>query len=136
MERARRDSLFGQPLEKAIGALIEARTAPHSPILEGVEEVTELKDFIEARGGKRIILASDLLQNSTSFSNYHHGCNFDALAHSTAFQSLKGRLTGVGVDILYVPRRRDAELQGADLRSFWRRSLQLCGATRVTFERL
>ncbi len=133
---ARRDSLFGHPLEQAMANFAQVRTAPRSPILEGIEEVTELKDFVEARGCRRIVLASDLLQNSTAYSNYRQGCNLVALQCSPAMQSLKGKLANVSVDILYIPRRRDEALQGASLRAFWRRGLEACGAKQVSFERL
>lgn len=134
--RARRDSLFGEPLERAMHELTVVRTAARSPILEGVEEVTELEDFVATQGRKRILLASDLLQNSSWYSTYRDGSRLDVLAHSEALQSLKGRLSGVAVNIIYIPRKRDAARQGVELRSLWRRALEMCGASRVSFERL
>lgn len=134
--RARRDSLFGEPLERAMHELTQVRTAARSPILEGVEEVTEMEDFVATPGRKRILLASDLLQNSAWYSTYRNGNHLEALAHSEALHGLKGRLSGVVVNIVYIPRKRDAALQGAELRSLWRRALEMCGASRVSFERL
>ncbi len=124
------DSLFAHPLARLLDTLSVVHHAERSPIMEAVQELTEQKEFSPNLGVRRLIIVSDLLQNTARLSQYR------ARTRSQPSQSPTGDLRGVHVEVLYIERRRDAAYQGSAHRQFWRKYLHRSGATSVDFERL
>jgi hypothetical protein len=133
---ARFDSLFGDSLSRLAKSLVLNGHSPSSPILESIQEISELPEFDDSRAPRRIIVVSDMLQNTGRFSNYRAGSSYAALRKAPAFRALHADLRDTPIEIVYLPRRRDAALQGPEHRGFWRQYLMGCGAQRVEFSRL
>lgn len=130
------DRLFGDPLAAVAESLTTTRHSAVSPILESVQDVGEQPEFADATGPRRVLIVSDMLQNTKRFSTYRDGYDYSALLQSPACHALRADLRGATVEVIYLPRPRDAAFQGPEHRMFWRKYLTDCGASRVTIERL
>lgn len=133
---ARFDSLFGDTLARLAASLTLTQHASRSPLIESIQELSELPELCGQPGPRRIILISDMLQNSSRFSQYRRGSNYEAFRRSRVFSALRADLHGTTVEVVYLPRKRDAALQGPEHREFWRHYLRDCQAAQVAFTRL
>ncbi len=130
---AERESVFVQPLLRLLDQLAASGTADRSPLLEATTAAAELPELQDVAGRKRFIYASDMLQNSSTFSQYRDGLSFERLRRVPVYEELKANLRGATVEVLYLTRRRDAAFQGARHRKFWREYFEACGAASVRF---
>ncbi len=133
---ARCESLFSGPLREAV---TRAANGPHflrSPILEAIREVASQPEFTEGRGPRKLIVASDLEQNTATLSFYRSVPSFAAFWNSACAAPLRVDLHGVPVDVLYLPRGTAATTLGSSLEHFWRQYLTACGAKSVRIRRM
>lgn len=125
--QARFDSLFGQPLEAALDILVKSETSPQSPLLEAVRQVSQLEEF-SPDAPRRLIIVSDMLQNTDGFSLYRNRPTFAHLKDSAYYEQVRTDLSGVAVQEIRILRRRDQALATAELDQFWRSFFMDCGA--------
>lgn len=112
-ERYDRD--YFRPLEREVDHLLQIESARQSPILEGIQAVTiaAFPPGTETRP-RRLVVVSDLLQNSRRLSMYRGDLTSPAIANFSA------NLTGVRVDLLVVEREREHPFQNAPgFLAFW-----------------
>jgi hypothetical protein len=104
------EALFKRPLDEAFSQLINASGADRSPILESVQSValTELKRPGEEGKPMRLIIASDLLQNTDRISFYGHVPRPEELIGSDAFRVLRTDMSNIKVE-LWMLQRLDAQ---------------------------
>ena len=114
---------FLAPMKGAFEGLMEESDADRSPIMESVQSValSELQKPELASKNKRLILASDLLQNTERVSFY------DGLPHpvefvkSQAFHRISTDLSKVNVELWMVQRDDSNQTQPRALPEFWER---------------
>jgi hypothetical protein len=63
---------FGRPLDQALVLLAQPAQGQHSPIVEAVGDLLARRETTPESGGLRLVLVSDMLQNSAGFSFYGH----------------------------------------------------------------
>ena len=129
------DSLFSQPLCNLVGMLPGASRAPRSPILEALCTLG-MAELGGTALPTRLILVSDLWQNSRSLSFYSGIPAFTAFRSSAGSSRLIPDLRGVDVEVLRTPRAGEdlgAELQ---LLGFWEACVKAAGARSVRIRRL
>jgi hypothetical protein len=117
----------GDALNGYLNSLRNVPTAPHSPILEAVDSVVDGADFGATVKGRRLVIVSDMAQNSDLVSEYRgpgSGLDPDARARETLTRDLHG----VAVRIHYVKRPKIAQIQTDAQRDFWRRWFEGQGA--------
>lgn len=104
------DRLFKAPLDEAFGRVMNASGADRSPILESVQSIalTELKRPGLEGKPMRLIIASDLLQNTDRISFYRAVPDPKELTGSDAFRVLKTDLSNIKVE-LWMLQRLDAQ---------------------------
>ncbi len=109
----------GDALNSYLNALHDVPSAPRSPIIEAVDSAVDAPDFGQTTRTRRLVLVSDMAQNSRSVSEYQgQGSGLDP---SAAVRSeLTRDLHGVSVRIHYVRRPEIAALQTPAQRDFWR----------------
>ncbi|WP_343717479.1 hypothetical protein [Inquilinus sp.] len=112
---------FDTPLQDLLGSLVAAGQGDASPIMETVQSVAvaEFGDPDKKPLPKRLVLVSDMLQHSRSFSQYNGTKTFGDFAKTDAYRALKSDLRGVEVEILYVSRANQERRQNADHIAFW-----------------
>lgn len=123
---ARYQALFERPLQRALADLVQPRDAPQSPILEALARLAQEENFDSSVPQRRIILVSDMLQNSTLYSVYGQARQDlasrlpdpDTIARQV--ESEYGDvLRGVEVEIAYVPRPDWSAEQRAIVQAHW-----------------
>ncbi|MBD9529701.1 hypothetical protein [Paracoccus sp. PAR01] len=132
----RYDELFLKPLEANIRELTTATAAKHSPIMESLQSlVADTPGFVTFEGPRRIVLVSDLLQNSEALSFYRGG-NWDSFRKSPGYQRLGSTLTEAEVAIYQVPRPLEGVRDPVVLEDFWLRYFERQGSHKPAYKRL
>ena len=95
---------FIAPLQDAYDRILSASDASRSPILESIQSInlTELASDQSAGIRKRLIVASDLLQNTDDLSFYKHIPEPASILKNQAFSRVRTDLRGVDVDLRHV----------------------------------
>lgn len=124
--QARYESLFDTPLQQALADLVVPKDAPQSPILEALAELAQEPSMAQTVPGRRIILVSDMLQNSAIFSVYgrSRGAVFDRLPPvADTVQAIREEygmaLAGVVLEIHLIERPGWESEQNGALRTYW-----------------
>jgi len=112
-------SLFAVPLERILDQLLKDGEQPTSPILESIQSValTAFAPLPTELRPRRLIVASDMLQNTPELSHYDQVIPLSQLGTTSYYHRVRATLTDVEVEILYV--RRDTGRQGAAHIQFW-----------------
>lgn len=120
LERQHRE-LFIQPMTEAFEGLMVASGAARSPVMESVQSVA-LSEFQKSGvddGERRLILASDLLQNTDRVSFYEGLPNPKEFVKTQAFQRVSTDLSGVDVELWLLQRDDSQQTQPNALHEFW-----------------
>lgn len=135
MSTAACDSLFTRPLSAKLVAAAPIKSTRYSFLMEGVREIAEQPEMDAKTGPRRLVVISDLRQNTPGLSFYQGVPSFPAFQNSQSFSDVRADLQGVSVEVLYLSRGAwDACTPG--LRDFWRAYLTECGAASVSLRRL
>jgi len=124
---------FLTPLGDLLNRLLVEEEAPLSPIMESIQSVS-----ITALGGsqksslpRRIILISDLLQNSQAWSLYTQNPDFEAFSEAKVTRGLNPDLRGVSNELLFLQRETKIRIDEKKLLRFWIQWIEFFGG-RVT----
>lgn len=126
--QARYDALFERPLNRALDGLLDLIDSPVTPLLEALAELGNHEDFDARVPRRRIILISDMLQNTQLYSVYGHARTDlanrlpDPSAIAQQIEARYGRsLAGVEIEVLFVAQDHDGwtAQQRAAIRSHW-----------------
>jgi hypothetical protein len=108
---------FATPIADLIAGLAVAERADRSPLVEALAAVAMT---MEPSPRRRIVIVSDLLQNSAAQSHYRGAPDVAAmLAAPVGARLADGRLDGVGVTLVRLPNDVHASRQNAALTAFW-----------------
>ena len=122
------DEQFEMPLRAALDGMLDVPKADASPILEGIQAVT-VAAFppAVAKLPRRLIVASDLIQNSRAYTMYGHP--LDDRAAERAGEAIPAQLDGVDVELLVIRREaQDALQMSPEFLDFWEGWLGAAGA--------
>lgn len=120
-DRARWQANFSEPLDAAFVTLAEETGAATSPVLESVQSVSLSKlNREEARGkAKKLILVSDLLQNTAGLDFYKRIPSFEELKQTEAYRTSRADLRGVDMELWMLSRPGLGHLQNSELAELW-----------------
>ena len=125
---------FVKPIDAAIANIVSAQSANISPIIESIRGISLTAFSKEPHAGHehRLIVISDMLQNSPQISHYKHGQKQtkEELQKFSADLSMVSR-----VDIKVLDRSGSERLQGKDLVEFWRAYFRVSGTSLTSAER-
>lgn len=117
--RRRWTESFDGPLRTAMDEALQAESADTSPIMAGVQQIAV--DRLGTQQAKsipnRLIIVSDLLENTPAFSMYRSGPDFEAYRASSAPAEYGTDLAGAAVEVWLL--RRGTEFAGSELADFW-----------------
>lgn len=120
---------FDKPLNEAFDRIATASGAGQSPILESIQSValTELQKPGFEKTPKRLIVASDLLQNTGDISFYRDLPDPKAFTESGPFRRMRTDLRGVDVELWMLERSDAASTQPRSLAELWERIIDAEG---------
>lgn len=107
---------FEKFMREEVQKLMLNRQSEVSPLAEHIRGIQRRADFRDATGHRRIVIVSDLYQNSPQYSMYKSGLNdpaFGQMLDQIEFPDLEG----VEIALFRVDRKR--QIRGADLVAFW-----------------
>ena len=112
---------FEKPLDEAFSSITAASGATRSPIVESIQSIalTELKNQETSEKPRRLIVVSDLLQNTERLTFYSGLPEPAQLVTSDAFRTLRTDLNGVDIELWMLQRPDAASRQPAKLRQVW-----------------
>ncbi len=108
---------FRQPLDVAVKAVLADKQAPNSPLAEALFAIFDRADFDGDIKHRKVIIVSDLMQNSKSFSFYKTGADYDKFKQTTLGAQIAS-VDGVDVVARIVPRQ-EYDLPLSELKVFW-----------------
>jgi hypothetical protein len=113
--------------------MLDGVEAKQSPIMEGLQALLA-GGGAAVKGRRRIVIVSDLVQNSEALS-FYRGEDWASFEASPGFARLARNLDGAEVTIIRIPRA-DARVDAGAVDDFWVRYLEAQGAGRVEVEPL
>ncbi len=127
-ERYREEFLV--PFKTIVSAMLNSPEADRSPIMESLQALlVSTPGFVDATYPRRVIVVSDLIQNSETFSFYRSD-TWQRFVRSQDAERLAGRLQGVVVEICRIPRS-GARVDKAVVDDFWANYFDRAGASDV-----
>ena len=125
------DEGFVKALDMAFSQLGQATGAERSPIFESVQSValTELATPDVVDLPRKLVLVSDLLQNTDGISFYSGVPDADQLLASAAFRRVRTDLKGIDVEIWMLERVDAPKTQPRALIELWDRAIVKQGGT-------
>ncbi len=130
--RRRLEERFERPLEELFAELLGREPASTSPLMESVQSVavSVLGRHEYAGLPKRLILVSDLMQNTRNLSFFRQAVDYEVFAATAGADALGTDLRGTAVEVLFVQRTAHRRLDGTrGLIDFWQRWIEEQGGT-------
>ena len=124
---------YEAPLKSAFERVLGASEAKRSPILESIQSValTELQRPAVARIPKRLIVASDLLQNTDTISFYRGLPDPGEFTSSQEFSRVRTDLRGVDVELWMLQRGDSKHTQPRALPDLWNQIITKQGGNLI-----
>lgn len=119
------DEGFSAPLDQAFKGIVKASGAERSPIMESVQSIalTELQKPGREKVPKRLVIASDLLQNTPGISFYQSLPDPKEFTRSDAFRRVRTDLRGVDVELWQLQRVDASKTQPRALSALWEEAI-------------
>lgn len=137
MAAVRYEREFRERISSTLDAVLNVTPADQSPIMSMVQAVT-IATFPVANDGKpkRLIIVSDMLENTANYSHYSDRVDFGAVKKQPWFQHLATPMAGVKVEILYVSRQGSEARQNRGHMLFWEQFFMHLGASVTRVDRI
>lgn len=121
------EALFDRPLEAMLVDILKPGTAPRSPLMGAI------RNFPAAGGSDRLVIVSDLMQNSEQFSFYRDNRGFPGRTEAQALDGLQSQYASITV---YFIERPSLPREGRErVMAFWKQYLGQM-TPQVIFNRL
>jgi hypothetical protein len=122
---------FLEPLLEQSNALVATQPAKYSPIFEMMQLVA-INGFRshDVKGERRLVVLSDMLQNTAQFSMYKGTVDYATYASTPYGQKTQLELRGVKVEVHYLMNRPD--IQTKRNLNFWEEYFEKAGAKLVS----
>ena len=125
---ARYNQEFLTPIKHLIDETLTSAAENKSPIMEALQSlIAETPDFTTAPGQKKIIVVSDMLQNSDELS-FYRSQGWDYFVSQNGEGRLARSMSNVNVEILRIPRSGGNTPSPALVDDFWTRYFDLQGS--------
>jgi hypothetical protein len=130
------DSLFSRPSRTGLEQALKPAPADQTNLAESIREAAEVEEFASGIPFRRLVIASDLLQNTRALSLYKIPLTPGLKPPPTWLRQNRANLRGVVVEVLEIARGKLRAPDRSALRSFWRAYFKASGASAVSFRML
>ena len=129
--RKRYEEKFKKPLDAMLDEMLAARPADRSPIMESLQALlASTPGFLDAKYPRRILIVSDLFENSAAFS-FFRGGTWQTFVRSPDFRRLAKNMNGIDIEIHRLPRS-SAKVDNADVEDFWVNYFDQAGVRKLS----
>lgn len=129
-------SKFESPFTKTISVMSSEKSFVYSPIMEMIKSVSYRYDFRHTDKKRKLIILSDMIQNTDGYSQYNDSALYKNFKKSAYARENEALLGGVEVTIYYLWRTGLNNVQGRKHISFWEHYFANMGAKLVAVERI
>ncbi len=129
---------FKLPLEQVLRDILSLQEAEFSPIMESIQSITitHFSEIQRKEVPRKIIIVSDLLQNSRTISFYKNKPNFEKFQESLFSKGLNPDLRNVDIEIWLINRNSKAQAVEAEILAFYGAWVSVHGGRLVRLLRL
>jgi len=125
---------FSNPLDQILDNLLSKDIPENvSPIMESIQSIVisafKGKALIDIP--KKLIIISDMIQNSPALNQYQGNISFEQFKLSPNFSKVRADLKNVEVDIIYIRRETFTKLQGRAHIIFWEKFIHEMGGINI-----
>jgi len=131
----RYEEKFKNNLDIILDNVLNRDSLNQSPIMESIQSVA-ITSFIPLTNkaiNKKLILVTDLLQNTPKFSAYKNSYDFTQYKESEHWKHVKSDLENVDVELFFLHRENTGKIQTPKLRDFWMEFFSAQGASVSRF---
>lgn len=112
---------FLEPINEKIESTLSSKVENQSPIMEALQAlIANTPDFSSAKGQRKIIIVSDMLQHSDNLSFYRQQ-GWEYFASRSGEGRLAGNLSNVVIEIIRIPRAGENTPSKDIVEGFWTR---------------
>ena len=119
-----------------IDSLIDIHIANNSPIMETIKYASINTLYNSNSKNKKLIILSDLLQHSSSYSQYQKTESFEQFSGQAVSSLLRPSLDDVAVEVLYLYRIKDKSRQNRKHITFWEKFFAKSGGSITRVKKL
>jgi hypothetical protein len=123
------EAVAGKPMARYLDSLARVGEAETSPLVETISNISREDDFGPGVRDRRLVVISDMAQNSANFSQYNH--KGAQVALPTELGVFRPDLKGATVRIHYLLRPSLRRIQGAEHEETWQAFFERAGAKDV-----
>lgn len=127
---------FHDKITDDIDSLIDMNVANSSPIMETIKYASINSLYDSNSKNKRLIILSDLLQHSPSYSQYKKTESFEQFSGQAESSLLLPSLDDVAVEVLYLYRIKDKNRQNRKHITFWEKFFAKSGGSITRVKKL
>jgi hypothetical protein len=129
---------YEAPLNRVFQQVVVASGSDQSPILQSIQSIalTELNDRKQKDKPKRLIVISDLLQNTSGLSFYGHIPSGDEVLKSREFATARTDLRGIDVQLWMLQRPDFSTSQPRSLADLWDQLISAEGGNLISVYRV
>ena len=119
------EEAFSRPLDEVSGKISDGQAGNASPIMAAIQNIKlSVFDRFDKPGmPKQLIVASDMIEHTSLYSQYKSGISYDTYADSAANAEYRTSLDGIDVTVWYVDREAK-KFNGRDHLEFWAEWIQ------------
>jgi hypothetical protein len=125
------ETVAGKPMARYLDSLARVGEAETSPLVETLSNISREEDFGPGVSARRLVIISDMAQNSAKFSQYRDKGAKVALPSDLGV--FRPDLKGAAVRVHYLLRPSLRRLQGSDHQAAWQDYFERAGAKDVKF---
>lgn len=130
---------FQQPLDRVLQKMLSRTPADNTPLLEAIQSVSvqsfgQLRGFGKDEVPKKLIIISDMLQNSVNLNLYKQIPPIQQFLKSEAYKKIRSDLRDVDVSIFFIRRQTKKGIQGPKLLRFWEDLILAQGGRLIHFK--
>lgn len=134
--QSRWETRFLQPLSQALKVINNQEMAKTSPIMEMIQAVSIHAFPLETNRPKRLIIVSDMLQNTDGYSHYRATADFAQFRNNPYLQRVQTDLSNVQVTILYKGNADAGKRQNKGHALFWAEYVNHMGGELELIQRI
>jgi hypothetical protein len=123
------ETVAGKPMARYLDSLARVGEAETSPLVETLSNISREEDFGPGVGSRRLVVISDLAQNSANFSQYRN--KGAKVALPTELGVFRADLKGATVRVHYLLRPSLRRLQGPAHQATWQDYFERAGAKDI-----
>lgn len=129
---------FSLKIEEELEALLNAKEAPNSPIMQSIQAVA-IQSFgtsmVRDASSKQLVIVSDMIESTKEYSQYGgvKGETYGNFRKTDYFRKVQADLRHADVKILYVRRETKNHVQGNEHFQFWEKFIHDSSGRLHTF---